>query len=200
MELKADAFKTKDFIFAGLLFVVMIVSRMMPHPWNFTALGAGSFLLPVVLLRSNLKVPGVVAVVLAMMISLSALFISDLFLGFYSGMVFVYAATLLCVILGFLFQELLADVFDGREFTLSMMKAGSGQMLGSLLFFVLTNFSIWFHSGMYSKNLDGFLTCYAMALPFLKWQLLGDLFYFSLLVGGYKLTQVIPRLVEKTHS
>jgi hypothetical protein len=199
----------KYLIYTSFLFVAMIVSRIIPHPWNFTAIGAGSFILPVVIARSGLlaylfrslntsKAIVPLSMIVSVFVSLSALFVSDLLLGFYVGMVFVYLATLLCVVLGFLFQDLLIEVLDGREISFPMMKAGSGQMLGSLLFFGLTNFSVWFHSGMYTKNLDGLLMCYTMALPFLKWQLMGDLFYLSIFVGGYKLFQIKSRHALKT--
>jgi hypothetical protein len=47
----------------------------------------------------------------------------------------------------------------------------------SLFFFVWTNFGVWAMDsfGMYSKDLSGLLRCYFMGLPFLRFNLVGNL-------------------------
>ncbi len=187
-------------IYALVVLVAMIFSRLIPHPWNFTAIGAGSFFLPMLLNQGGLShlpllkgfgpsMKRLTTVIVALIFSLLSLVVSDLVLGFYEGFVFVYVASLLCVILGFAFQEQLQNFLDGREFKKSVFKTGLAQASGSLVFFVLTNFAVWLHSGMYSRTASGLIECYVMALPFLKWQLAGDLFYLSVFAAGFRLLQ-----------
>ncbi|HMN32049.1 MAG: hypothetical protein IT215_00270 [Chitinophagaceae bacterium] len=51
---------------------------------------------------------------------------------------------------------------------------------GSLLFFVLSNFGA-FLSELYPMNLQGFIECYAMAIPFYKSELASTFFFNSFL-------------------
>jgi hypothetical protein len=43
--------------------------------------------------------------------------------------------------------------------------------------------------GTYPHNLSGIMSSYAAGLPFLKNQILGDLFYSGVLFGGFTLLQ-----------
>lgn len=188
------------FVYAFFIFVAMVFSRLIPHPWNFTAIGAGSFFLPFILSRSGVAqldffkhlTPGLkslMTVLIAVLFVLAGLIVSDLALGFYEGVLFVYSASFLCVILGTAFQDQLQNSFEGHDVMRSSLKVGSAQLFGSFFFFILTNFALWFHSGMYAKTTAGLVECYVMALPFLKWQFAGDLFYLSLFAFGFKLVQ-----------
>lgn len=65
-----------------------------------------------------------------------------------------------------------------------------GAALGSILFFVVTNFAVWAvghgeESPMYTADLAGLLRCYEMALPFFRYTLAGDLCFAALLFGAY---------------
>ncbi len=51
------------------------------------------------------------------------------------------------------------------------------------LFFVVTNFTVWAFTPYYQKTFVGLANCYAMALPFYRWMLAGDLFFLGMLVG-----------------
>jgi len=59
-----------------------------------------------------------------------------------------------------------------------------------LIFFVVTNFGVWISGSMYSLDLSGFITCYALALPFYKGTLLGFLFYSSFLFGVFEMSKL----------
>jgi hypothetical protein len=58
-------------------------------------------------------------------------------------------------------------------------------LICSLQFFLITNFGVW-ATGMYSRGIDGLLQSYIMGLPFLKWTILGDLFYTGAFFGVYE--------------
>lgn len=64
-------------------------------------------------------------------------------------------------------------------------------MTSSLFFFLYTNFGVWFLDswGMYPHNLQGLIQAYIMGLPFLKLNLLGNLFFVPVsfgIVEGYR--------------
>jgi len=59
------------------------------------------------------------------------------------------------------------------------------------LFFLVTNFAVWYGSSFYPQTGAGLMGCYAAGLAFYNSQsfflngLLGDLFFSGLLFGGY---------------
>ncbi|HRO68181.1 MAG TPA: hypothetical protein PL182_11500, partial [Pseudobdellovibrionaceae bacterium] len=73
----------KTRIFAILAVVVLAVfSRLLPHPWNWTAVGAAALFAGAKFERLSL----------ALIVPLTALLLSDLVLGFHPTMPFVYGA------------------------------------------------------------------------------------------------------------
>lgn len=63
-------------------------------------------------------------------------------------------------------------------------------LLASMQFYFITNFGVW-AGGMYSRGLDGLFTSYLMGLPFLRWTLLGDLFYSGVFFGSFALAKKV---------
>jgi hypothetical protein len=62
-------------------------------------------------------------------------------------------------------------------------------IIGSLIFFVITNFGTWLIWNMYPMNAAGLAACYAAGLPFLQNALTGDLLWSAILFGGFALAQ-----------
>ena len=142
-----------------LLFVsVALLSRYLPHPPNMTAVGA------LALFTGSLWGQRL----LAPLIPLAVLFISDLFLGFHSTMVWVYAGFILVALMGSVLQP---QKSWGRTF--------SAAGLTSLIFFTVSNFGVWATGGLYPLTAQGLAQCYLMALPFLESQVLGDLVFVT---------------------
>ena len=50
-------------------------------------------------------------------------------------------------------------------------------LLGSLIFFIISNLGVWLFSTLYNKNFSGLIECYIMAIPFFHNTLLGTIFY-----------------------
>jgi len=149
--------------------------RLAPHPPNFSPIDAMALFSGAYLARRG---------VIAFAAPLGALFLSDLVLGFYHGMVTVYFAVALIVLLGF---------FSLRK--VSALRVGGAALASSVLFFVVTNFGMWLSSGIYPRNLAGLQACYVAAIPFLQNTVAGDLFYAALLFGGFGLVErLVPRL------
>jgi hypothetical protein len=49
--------------------------------------------------------------------------------------------------------------------------------VGTLFFWLWTNFGVWLTSGLYAKSIAGFGLCYLAALPFLRNALIGSLLW-----------------------
>lgn len=107
---------------------------------------------------------------LALLTTLMTLFVSDLYLGFHSTMPYVYLSFALIVFLGTIgkVQKTLLHNF-------------CFSLISSLLFFLITNFGAFLTLSLYPKTFDGLFLCYLAALPFLKFQIFGDLFYNTLI-------------------
>ena len=107
-----------------------------------------------------------------------ALFLSDAVLGFYRGMDFVYFSVALIVLLGWLVST--------RR---TPWKIGAAAIVGSALFYLITNLGMWLFSGIYPVTTAGLVACYVAAIPYFQTTLAGDLFYTALLFGGFALLQ-----------
>lgn len=157
------------------LIIVAMLTRFIPHWPNFTAVGAVA-LFSGALYRNK---------IMALIIPIGALFISDLFINnlvyasyqsgftwFTEGFYWMYA--------GFILTVLIGQLAVNNKKPLSILAGGLGS---ALVFYLLTNFGVWMTGLMYSKGLGGLLTSYTMGLPFLATQALGTVFYSALLFG-----------------
>lgn len=158
------------------LIVLAVLTRLLPHPHNFTPIAAVGLFGASVFNRRWL----------AFAVPFLSLFLSDLYLNnvvyghlfdhwVWFGSLWVYAAFGLVIVVGRL---------------LLRTKRGAGRVVlaslsASVIFFLLTNFGVWATSGMYPHTLAGLGTCYAAGLPFFGNTLMGDLLYSTALFGGY---------------
>lgn len=150
-----------------LIIILAAAARLLPHPPNFTPIGG-------LALFSGSKISSRFGFI----IPLLAMFISDVFLGFHSTMIYVYLSFMIIFFIGRLIK-----------------KIGVGQILlagfvSSLLFFLITNFGVWLSTNMYLKNLNGLMNCYVNGLPFFRNTLIGDLVYSFGFFYGYRLAAV----------
>jgi len=149
--------------------------RLVPHPPNFTPIGAMALFSGAYLGRRG---------AVALVAPLGALFLSDLVLGFYRGMPTVYFSVALIVIIGWMALR-----------RVSPIRVGGAAIASSVLFFVLTNFGMWLSSGFYPRTLAGLEACYIAAIPFFQNTVAGDLFYAAVLFGGFALLErTVPAL------
>ena len=148
--------------------------RLVPHPPNFTPIGAMALFSGAYLTRRGW----------AFAAPLGAMLLSDAVLGFHAGMPFVYGSVTLIVLIGW---------FALKQ--PSSFRVVGAALASSVLFFVVTNFGTWAVSGMYPMTLAGLASCYVAAIPFFQNTVAGDLFYAALLFGGFKIAELlVPRL------
>ncbi|RYU95788.1 DUF6580 family putative transport protein [Emticicia agri] len=164
------------------IIVLAALSRFFPHPFNFTPMAAialfgGAYF-------SNRW--------LAFLVPFSAMLISDTMHelltghGFHSGMPVVYGSFALVTLVGIMVLK-----------KVSILKVVSAAVASSLIFFLITNFAFLYPEaavpspslGNYPHNWTGIIASYEAGLPFLKNQILGDLFYSGLLFGSFYLLQ-----------
>lgn len=155
-----------------LIIVFGLLSRLIPHPPNFSPINS-------VFLFSSLKLKKRNAILIPLLI----MFISDVFLGLHSTMFFVYGSFIITYILGHYFKEKI------NIFTLFFLSLTS-----SIIFFVITNFGVFLLFNMYPHSIKGLLDCYLMALPFFQNTFFSDLFYnYSFYIGFKFLNSYILR-------
>jgi hypothetical protein len=154
--------------------------RVMPHPWNFTPVGAMALFSGAVVKDRRL----------AFLFPLAALFVGDIFVGFHKLMPLVYASFLIDVALGYWIR-------DRR----TVARIGGVTLLGAIQFFLVTNFGVWAFLEGWSHTAAGLATCYLTGLPLLLNTLAGDALYALLLFGGFALAErLFPFLRDSEHS
>ena len=171
----------------GLIGVVCVaaVLRLVPHPPNFTPIAATALFGGAYFASRRV----------AFVVPLLAMYLSDLFLGFFvydfgffnAQMPFVYASFAMTVCLGLVIRH------HRRP-----LQIAAAALTGSLMFFVVTNFGVWATGTFYPKTANGLATCYVAAIPFFRNTLAGDVVYTIVLFGGFALAQhSFPTLREK---
>jgi hypothetical protein len=153
------------FLIVGLL-VIGLVARFLPYPPNFSPIGAIA-LFAGATLGSRLR---------AALIPLTAMFLSDLWLGMHTLMPVVYGC--------FLFNVWLGSRIQSR---LRLLPIAGMSIAGATFFFIVTNGACWFMS--YPATWAGMVSCYTLAIPFFQNTLMGDLFFSAVLFGSLALAQ-----------
>ena len=163
-----------------VLFGLAMYVRLTDHPANFTPLAA-------IALFAGMYLPKKWAVILP----ISILFLSDLFLGFYDWKLalVVYSCFILVGVVGILVRK--------RKNVLNILSATLGV---SLIFFMATNFAVWSFSSWYPHTLEGLILNYTLAIPFFRNTLLSNLFFVGVLFGAYELVRLKLPQVNKINE
>ncbi len=152
------------------LVILGALSRFLPHPPNMTVVGAAS-------LFSGARLRGWQA----WLVPVACMLATDPILGF------VYGFRPFSWVTPFVYAAFLVNVWLGRRLTETThpVRIGGLAFLGSLQFFLVSNFGVWAMGGghAYAHTLAGLLTCYVAALPFFGRMLVADLGYTTVLFG-----------------
>lgn len=146
---------------------VTIAFRLLPHPMNFTPAGAVALFAGAAFTtrRASLLVP------------FAFMLVSDYFLGFHSLMPAVYVCLLFNVALGWRLRS-------RRQ----PLRIAGASLLGSVVFFVVTNFAHWML--YHPRTLQELGACYVLAIPFFRNNLSADLLFTGALFGMLALAEV----------
>ena len=139
MSYKYNNLRTNFLLFLSM-FVFILVFRYFPHPPNFTPVLALTLYTSIYFgLRSS---PFVIL----------AFAFSDYFLGFHQLLIFTWGSLAVISVIGIYGKSFLSR--------LSLL------FLSSIIFFICSNFGVWLFSEFYTKDLEGLLQCYVLAIPF----------------------------------
>lgn len=142
------------------IFLALAASRFIPHPPNFTSLIALSFYVPAILgLR---YIP----------ITLICFILTDIIIGIHSTIFFTWGSI---IFIGFI----------SKYFNNNFFKRFSGILISCFIFYLVTNFGVW-STGFYGYNINGFLTCYILAIPFFGNTLTATIIYSLVIEVLYK--------------
>lgn len=132
---------------------ILALYRIIPHPPNFTPIIASAIMAP--FLMKN-KMASIILVILAMLLS-------DLIIGFHPYQLVIYSLLILISLLSPKILKYKNLFFYG--------------VFSSLLFFLVTNFAVWLAWDYYSKDMNGLILCYTLALPFFTNTLISTIFF-----------------------
>lgn len=175
---------TPRFLFVTTAILVAAISRLLPHPYNFTPIAAMA-LFGAVYFENK---------VVAFIVPLIAMFLSDVALelttgwGFHDTIAYVYASFILTSCIGLLVKR-----------NPNVLSIAAGSISASVLFFLITNFGVWAAQG-FIGGASGLNATYVMGLPFFTRTLAGDLFYNALLFGSFYLVQRRYPAMIRVHS
>lgn len=158
--------------------------RLVPHPPNFAPVGS-------VALFGGARLRGWQAYC----VPLLAMLVTDPILSRMAGYP-AYSWATLVIYSCFLINVLLGRVFLRASY--NAVRIASVAVIGSVQFYLFTNFFIWWQSSsLYPHNGSGLLECYIAALPFFGRTLLSDLFYSGVLFTAHA---ILTRHSTVVHS
>ncbi len=155
----------KNSCLAFILIVFAVVFRLLPHPPNLAPMGS-------IALVSGLFLPKKYS----LLVPLTAVLVTDFVLGFYSTVGWVYGSYFIITMLAFTFRH-----------SASLYKRLGLPLASSLIFFIITNFGVWWSTSLYAKNISGLIECYILAVPFFRNTIIGDLLYSTILFTAFDL-------------
>ena len=155
----------KKEMFPVCLILILALFRLIPHPPNFTPIIA-------VAIMSSYFFKNIYLSFATLFI---AMLLGDIFIGFYTHIFFVYLS--LCLIT-FIFFKINLQINYKNLFIFGFV--------GSLIFYLVSNFGVWILSDLYEKNLSGLMSCYFLAIPFFKNSFFSTLLFSYSAFFGYK--------------
>ena len=160
------------YLFLGCVGIVLLF-RIIPHPPNFTPVIALSLYLPIIFGIWSLP------------FCILGFAITDYFIGFHSLLIWTWGSLVLVGLLS--------------KFSKNLINRLILVLLGSLVFFIVSNFGVWLTGSFYEPNINGLITCYTMAIPFFTNTLLSRMI-FSIFIEFFvfsKYFNFIPKIKKK---
>lgn len=172
-----------------VLVLATALFRLMPHWPNFTPIAALALFGAATFERKWL----------GLAVPMAAMLLSDALIGFHGIMGAVYGSFALTWALG------LWAVRKTAQQQPSAGRIAVASIASSVLFFLITNFSVWYGSTFYQQTAAGLMGCYVAGLAFYNGTnfflngLVGDLFFNGLLFGSYYLLQQRFMVLRPAH-
>lgn len=172
------------FFSAALIIVAAAFTRLFPHFYNFTAIGAMAVFGGSVIKDKKL----------ALLLPVCAMLLSDVCFELFTSTKGFYGITQFFVYGAFLIITALSTLIKKR----SVANIALACVWSAAIFFVISNFGVWISSDFYPKTLSGLAGCLWAGIPFYKNEffgnfvlnsIMGNAFYSVLLFGSYYLVE-----------
>ncbi len=164
------------------LFVILAVAvRFLPHTFHFTPVGASLLFFGAKQPRKYMWFP-----VVAFALSDVAL---NRFVYHYPVSLETFSSTIwyaLAVIIG----SLLKQKHD-------MLRVAGASLVGSVSFFIISNFAVWLGWTMYPKSVAGLVACYVAAIPFFQRTVTSDMIYTLAIFAAPLAIEVMRRQLHR---
>jgi hypothetical protein len=186
-------------LFSTAIILLIAGSRLIPHSANFVPVFA-MILFSTVHLKNKWN---------AILISVGALWLSDLYINNWSSSAvffdkynpmtgellidnFIFISSPIQYLAYLLIAFLGIQIFKK---SISLPKVFGSSLLAGIIFFIISNFSVWLHP-LYIKSL---WACYIDAIPFFRATLASNIFFSTILFGGYYLLQKDIQFLKLRH-
>ena len=159
---------------AAILISLAVITRIIPHPWSFTCVGA--VLLFSTFYFKNRKISFLIPITIMLCSDLCLLYLQHKpFAG-----VYIYLCWLVYIPISVLFIK-----------KIEIKNVALAGISGATLFFITSNFLVWIQGGGlgYTYNLTGLINCYIAAIPFYLNAMAGNLVWSAIIFGIYELSQ-----------
>lgn len=172
------------FFSAALIIAAAAFTRLFPHFYNFTAIGAMAVFGGSVIKDKKL----------ALLLPVCAMLLSDICFELFTSTKGFYGISQFFVYGAFLIITALSTLMKKRSVTNIALAC----VWSAAIFFVISNFGVWVSSDFYPKTLSGLADCFFVAIPFYKNEffgnfvlnsIMGNAFYSVLLFGAYYLAE-----------
>lgn len=160
-----------NILVAVILALATYILRVADHPWNVAPTAAAMLFAGAVLPRRW----GWIA-------PLAGSFAADAVIGFDRWQMTTSIALVYAAVWG---AGALLARFEGRSLGSLARRNGVIALAGSVLFYLVTNWAVWMWSPLYAPTWAGLAESYAMAIPFFRNTLLGDLLFTGVFFGCY---------------
>lgn len=127
----------------------------------------------------------------AVIVPMAIMLVTDLIIGNTNIFIFTWSAYVMIGVVGYWGMKKARRTTRIKSTTSRIIKATSLGIVASVWFFIWTNFGVWLLDtwGMYPKTISGLIDAYIMGLPFLKYNLLGNLFFVPLSFSIFELVK-----------
>jgi hypothetical protein len=145
-----------------LMTTLLIVSRLIADIPNFTPTIA-------LVIFTGYFIRNRYTVLLIILISQG---ISDFYIGLHESMFFIYFSFLLIAFISPLVIK-----------KLNLSSVITASLIGPAIFFIISNFGVWYSMNIYSNDMRGLIECYLAGIPFFD-ETLGSTLLFSITIYG----------------
>jgi hypothetical protein len=158
--------ETKRVLIIICIILLLAASRLLKHPYNFTPITAMSIFAGCYLRKHW-----------GLVFPLGAMLLGDFFIGFYDWklMAAVYVGIGISFYVGWYLRN-----------GLVWYSVPLAALVSSVSFFIVSNVAVWFFYEWYPHTITGLTQCFALAIPFFKNSLAGDLIYTMVVFGAYE--------------